>query len=34
MFKSIIQYILNNMCKINTATTEKEINYNSKYAKA
>lgn len=32
MFKSIIQYILNNIFKINTQTTEKEINDNSKYA--
>ena len=34
MFKSIIQYILNNIFKINTQTTEKEINDNSKYALA
>ena len=34
MFKSIIQYILNNIFKINTQTTEKEIDDNSKYAKA
>lgn len=33
MFKSIIQYILNNIFKINTQTTEKEIDDNSKYAK-
>ena len=33
MFKSIIQYILNNIFKINTQTTDKEINDNSKYAK-
>ena len=32
MFKSIIQYILNNIFKIKTETTEKEINDNSKYA--
>lgn len=32
MFKSIIQYILNNIFKINTQTTSKEINDNSKYA--
>jgi len=34
MFKSIIQYILNNIFKIKTETTEKEINDNSKYARA
>ena len=34
MFKSIIQYILNNIFKVNTQTTEKEINDNSKYALA
>ena len=33
MFKSIIQYILNNVFKVNTQTTDKEINDNSKYAK-
>lgn len=33
MFKSIIQYILNNIFKINTQTTKKEINDNSKYAR-
>ena len=33
MFKSIIQYILNNIFKINTQTTSKEIDDNSKYAK-
>ena len=33
MFKSIIKYILNNIFKINTQTTDKEINDNSKYAK-
>lgn len=33
MFKSIIQYILNNIFKINTQTTNKEIDENSKYAK-
>ena len=32
MFKSIIQYILTNVFKINTQTTAKEINDNSKYA--
>lgn len=32
MFKSIIQYILNNVFKVNTQTTAKEINDNSKYA--
>lgn len=32
MFKSIIQYILNNIFKIKTQTTSKEINDNSKYA--
>ena len=32
MFKSIIKYILNNVFKINTQTTDKEINDNSKYA--
>ena len=32
MFKSIIQYILNNIFKINTQTTKKEIDDNSKYA--
>lgn len=32
MFKSIIQYILNNIFKINTQTTKKEIDNNSKYA--
>ena len=32
MFKSIIQYILNNVFKIKTQTTEKQINDNSKYA--
>ena len=32
MFKSIIKYILNNIFKISTQTTEKEINDNSKYA--
>ncbi len=34
MFKSIIQYILNNIFKINTQTTSKEIDDNSKYAQA
>ena len=33
MFKSIIQYILNNVFKIKTQTTSKEIDDNSKYAK-
>ena len=33
MFKSIIKYILNNIFKIKTETTEKEIDENSKYAK-
>jgi A118 family predicted phage portal protein len=33
MFKSIIQYILNNIFKVNTQTTKKEIDDNSKYAK-
>ena len=33
MFKSIIKYILTNVFKINTQTTDKEINDNSKYAK-
>lgn len=33
MFKSIIQYILNNIFKIKTQTTKKEIDDNSKYAK-
>ena len=32
MFKNIIQYILNNIFKINTQTTKKEIDDNSKYA--
>ena len=32
MFKSIIEYILNNIFKINTETTQKEINENSQYA--
>ena len=32
MFKSIIKYILNNIFKIKTETTDKEINDNSKYA--
>jgi len=32
MFKSIIQYILNNVFKIKTQTTSKEIDDNSKYA--
>ena len=34
MFKSIILYILNNIFKINTQTTDKELNDNSEYAKA
>ena len=33
MFRNVIKYILNNIFKINTQTTEKEINDNSKYAK-
>ena len=33
MFKSIIKYILNNIFKVNTETTNKEIDDNSKYAK-
>ena len=33
MFKSIIQYVLNNIFKIKTESTDKEINDNSKYAK-
>lgn len=33
MFKSIINYILNNIFKINTQTTSTEIDDNSKYAK-
>ena len=33
MFKGIIKYILNNIFKINTETTDKEIDDNSKYAK-
>ena len=33
MFKSIILYILNNVFKIKTQTTEKEIDDNNKYAK-
>ena len=32
MFRSIINYILNNIFKINTQTTQKEIDENSKYA--
>lgn len=32
MFKSIIQYILNNIFKVNTNTTKKEIDDNSKFA--
>lgn len=34
MFKSIIQYVLNFLFKTNTQTTDKEIDDNSKYAKA
>ena len=34
MFKSIIQYILNNIFKVSTQTTSKEIEENSKYANA
>lgn len=33
MFKSIIRYVLNNIFKINTETTKKETDDNSKYAK-
>ena len=33
MFKSIIKYILNNIFKISTQTTDKEIDDNSKYAR-
>jgi A118 family predicted phage portal protein len=33
MFKNIIKYILNNIFKIKTQTTDKEIDDNSKYAK-
>ena len=33
MFKSIIKYILNNIFKIKTETTDKEIDDNSKYAR-
>lgn len=33
MFKNIIKYILNNIFKIKTETTDKEINDNSKYAR-
>lgn len=33
MFKSVINYILTNVFKIKTQTTEKEIDENSKYAK-
>ena len=33
MFKGIIKYILNNIFKIKTETTDKEIDDNSKYAK-
>ena len=34
MFKSIIKYILNNIFKVKTETTDKEIDNNSKYALA
>ena len=34
MFKSVINYILTNVFKIKTQTTDKEIDDNSKYAKA
>lgn len=34
MFKNIIKYILNNVFKISTQTTNKEIDDNSKYARA
>ena len=33
MFKNLINYILNNIFKIKTQTTEKEINDNSRYAR-
>ncbi len=33
MFKSIIKYVLTNIFKINTQTTDKEIDDNSKYAR-
>lgn len=33
MFKSLIKYILNNIFKIKTQTTDKELDDNSKYAK-
>lgn len=33
MFKNIIKYILNNIFKIKTETTDKELNDNSKYAR-
>ena len=33
MFKSIIKYILNNIFKIKTETTDKEINDNDVYAR-
>ena len=32
MFKKLIQYILNNIFKVNTQTTQKQIDNNSKYA--
>ena len=32
MFKNIIKYILNNIFKIKTETTEKELNDNETYA--
>ena len=34
MFKSILKYVLTNIFKIQTQTTEKEITDNDKYAKA
>ena len=34
MFKSIIKYVLNNIFKISTQTTDKELDDNDKYAKA
>lgn len=34
MFKSIIKYVLNNIFKISTQTTDKELDDNSKYARA
>ena len=34
MFKSILKYVLTNIFKINTQTTDKELAENDKYAKA